>query len=185
MSQENVEIVRQPVAVGTRSRRRLEERLALRFPRLFALAARGVWRLPPHSRLRRALIGRAIRLGYEAANRADHDATFLLYHPDCESIVPSQLAALGEPGARGREERIRWQKKWRAEWGEFRFEPDEVIDLGDRQLVVGHIRGSGLASGVSVESEWAVLFNSAAGRVIREQIFADHREALEAAGLSE
>jgi hypothetical protein len=37
MSQENVEIVRQPITVRARSHRRLEQRLALRFPRLLTL----------------------------------------------------------------------------------------------------------------------------------------------------
>jgi hypothetical protein len=32
MPQENVEIVRQPIVIGARSRRRLEERISLRFP---------------------------------------------------------------------------------------------------------------------------------------------------------
>jgi ketosteroid isomerase-like protein len=185
MSEENVEIVRQPISLGAHSRRRLEERLALRFPRVLALGANAAWRFRPSSRLRRALLRHSVRLGFEASNRGDHEATFILYHADCESIVPAQLASLGEPGTRGREERIRWQRRWSAEWGEFRFEPKEVIDLGDRQLVVGHIRGSGSSSGAAVDSEWAALFTSSAGRVFREQVFLDHGEALEAAGLSE
>ena len=185
MSEENVEIVRQPIELAAHSRRRLEERFALRYPGVFALGARMAWRLHPRSSLRRALLRRSVRLGFEAANRGDHEATFLLYHPDCESTFASQLATLGERGTRGRDERRRWQERWRAEWGEFRFEPDEVIDLEDRQLVVGRISGSGLSSGAAVDSEWAALFTSSAGRVIREQIFVDHAEALEAAGLSE
>jgi hypothetical protein len=62
MSQENVEVVRQPVAVRAQSRPSLEERLFSRFPRVFELLARAFgrfWRvLPPCSRMRRAIAGR-------------------------------------------------------------------------------------------------------------------------------
>ncbi len=47
MSQENVEVVRQPFAVKARSRRGVEERVYLRFPSVVAFATRAVWRLPP------------------------------------------------------------------------------------------------------------------------------------------
>lgn len=65
-----------------------------------------------------------------------------------------------------------------------RFEPEEMLDLGDRLLFVGRVKGSGISSGAGFESDWAVLLTISAGRVIREQPFFDRREALEAAGLS-
>jgi ketosteroid isomerase-like protein len=186
MSPENVEVVRQPVAVRAQSRRRLEERLALRFPRLLALVARAVWRLPPRSRLRQATIGRAVQLGTEATNRGDYEAAFGLYHPDCEAIFPPQIIGLGEdPLYRGREGRIGVQRRWTAEWGELRFEPEEVIDLDPRVLVIGRMKGSGVCSGAAFDNDWAVLLTISAGRVIRDQLFIDHGEAFEAAGLSE
>ena len=66
-----------PTAHG---RRRLEERLAVRFPRLFDSFLRATWTLP-RSRLRRALIHRLVRLGWEAFNREDLEVAFLPYHP--------------------------------------------------------------------------------------------------------
>ena len=185
MSRDNVEVLRQRVTVSAKPRRRLEERLALRFPRVLALAANAIWTLPPRSRLRQVVLRRALQVGLEAANRADWGATFLLYHPGCESTFPPQLATLGEPGTRGVGERIRWQRSWSGEWGGFRFDPQTFIDLGNRHLVVGHIEGSGSKSGAAAKSEWAALYTSSAGRVIREQIFLDRDQALKAAGLSE
>lgn len=185
MSQENARAVRQAVAVRAQTRRHLEETLALRFPRIVALAVRAALRLPPRTRLRQALIRRSVRLGLEATNRRDYDATFILYHPDCESIFPAGLVSFGEVGTRGLDERIRWQRAWYADWGEFQFEPEELIDLGDRHLVIGHMRGSGLSSGAAVDSEWAILWTSSGGLVTREQLFMDQGEALEAVGLSE
>src|SRR5512132_1153989 len=40
MSQENVEVVRQPLQLRERSSRTLDQRLAMRFPRLYAVQAR-------------------------------------------------------------------------------------------------------------------------------------------------
>ncbi len=68
MSREKVEIVRKPLRVRQRSSRTLDERLFLRFPRLFAANARLIGQLPPRSRLRQAFVWRAWRLALEAYN---------------------------------------------------------------------------------------------------------------------
>jgi ketosteroid isomerase-like protein len=188
MSQEKVEaVVRQPIAVAAHSRRHVEERLGLRFPRALAFMAQTVSRLHPGSRLRQALVRRAVQLSFEATNRGDYEAVFMLYHPEVETTTPPLFAGLGDESViRGREERVRFQRRWNAEWGEVRFEPEEVIDLGARRvLVVGRIKGSGLGSGASFENEWANLVTLSDGRVIREQAFIDHAEALKAVGLAE
>ena len=179
-----MEAVRQPVSVGAQSRRRLDERLGLRFPRALALIARLVWRLPADSQLRQAWVRRAAQRGCEASNRGDFEANFVLWHPRVETIWDSQIVGLGwEPVTHGREARLDAQRRWIDEWGRFRFEPDEVIDLGDRMLVVGRMRGSGGRSGAPIDNAWALLLTLSAGRVIREQPFMDHAEAFKAAGL--
>lgn len=176
--------VRQPVAVGLASRRRLEERVGLRFPGLLVSFTRAWLGLPPSSRVRRAVIRRAVRLGIEAANRRDYAAAFALHAPDVELLVPSGLAAMGlDSHVRGRAERIRFEVKWRTEWGDFQYAPDELIDLGSRVLVLGRMKGSGPSSGAAFDNEWAVLFEIANGQVVHEQVFLDRAEASEAAGL--
>jgi hypothetical protein len=188
MSQENIEVVRQPVAVAPHSRRRLEQRLGLLFPSVLALVARLVLRLPPRSRLRQAAIRRAVQLGLEANNRGDFEAAFALYDPQVELITEPRLIELGfDRIYRGREERVRFQHRWAAEWGDFQFAPEELVDLGDRRVLVsGRIVGSGLSSGAGFDTYWAYLTTSSStGPVIREQFFFDRGEALEAAGLRE
>jgi ketosteroid isomerase-like protein len=186
MSQENVEGVPQPIAVRAYSRRRLAERLGLRFPGVVALVSRAVYRLRPQSRLRQAVVHRVAVGATEAVNRGDHEAAFVFHHPDVELHSPPEMVGLGEDSVtRGREERVRFQRTWTAQWGEVRFEPEEVTDLGDRMLMIGRMKGSGLSSGAAFDSEWANLTTISAGRVIREQVFRDHREALKAAGLRE
>jgi hypothetical protein len=58
------------------SRRRVEERLALRFPRIMALGARHLFRQHPRSRLRRTIVPRVVRSGVQAASRGDFEAAF-------------------------------------------------------------------------------------------------------------
>ncbi len=191
MSQENVEIVRQPITVGVSSRRSPEYHL-VRFPGAFAILSRALWGLyvwlPPRSRFRRAIARRYIQSTFAALNRGDLVAAIAVLHKDSESILPPGLVAIGlEPVYRGRKARLEMQERWNAEWGEWRMEPQEVFDLGDgaRMLLLGRMKGSGLSSGVPVDAECAFLVTFSKGQVIREQIFLDHREALEAVGLSE
>jgi ketosteroid isomerase-like protein len=187
MSQELAEPVRQPLAVALHSRRRFDERVGVRFPGALGFLYRLVWRLPSHSRLRRAVFRRAVQLGVEAINRRDYAAAFASYDPHVELILDSRLVGLGfDRVYRGREERVRLQQRWFAEWGDFRFAPKELIDLGDRRIFVsGHIVGGGLSSGAAFDSDWAILLTASPGaKVIREDVFFDRDEALEAVGLS-
>ena len=187
MSQEHVEIVRQPLALRAHTRRRLEERLALRFPRALALLVRAGFRLPPRSRLRRFLVHRAAQLAFEALNRDDVDAAVALCHPEIELNLPKEFVGLGlDPPERGRDERVSFERQWNAEWGGLRYELGEVIDLGDgRVLLVGRFKASGTSSGAGFDNEFAEIFTLSAGQVIREQAFFNHAKALKAAGLSE
>lgn len=177
--------VRQPLALRSGSSRRPEERLGLRFPKVLAFLARLWWRLPPTSRVRRVVVRRAVQLGFEAANRGDFESAFALYHSEVELIADPQLVAVGlDPIYRGRAERIHFQQRWNAEWGQFQFEPEELLDFGDRLMVLGRVVGSGLTSGAGFDREWGVLFTVRAGQVVRETFLFDRGAALAAAGFT-
>ncbi len=187
MSQENVEIVRQRLSVDVRGSR-VEERL-LRFPRLLAFLARQTQRLPLRSRLRRTLISRALQAGIRVLNRGEPEIAFGVYHQDCELVVDRPIPGLDQ-GARGRDARIRFQQVWNAEWGEFRFEPEELLSFGDnrRLVMLGRIKATGRSSGAGLDSEWAALFTFEGGWIVKEQAFLEtnaHEHALEAVGLPE
>jgi len=55
MAEENEGIVRKPLRVREQSRRTLDQRLALRFPRLASASARLFGKLPPTSRIRQCV----------------------------------------------------------------------------------------------------------------------------------
>ncbi len=70
-------------------------------------------------------------------------------------------------------------------WQEFRMEPDEVLDAGDRVVAIGRWVGKGKDSGIEVQQPVADVFTLHDRRVIRLELgFTDRAEALEAAGLS-
>jgi ketosteroid isomerase-like protein len=184
MREETAEVVCVPMAPTSRSRRRLVERLAILLPRFVSPIAAFVWRLP--ARMRRALVERFLRIGWDAFNRQDLDAAFFLYHPDCECDWDPRFPSVGIPSTiHGREDRMRVQRRIAGEWRDMRFNPQELIFNGDRVISVGRMTGVGLTSGVPVEVEWVADLTIRAGRVVHERITMDHAEGLAAAGLAQ
>ena len=133
-------------------------------------------------------MGRSVRLGLEAFNRGDQDATLLGCHPDCEFHPPRELVEAGlieacYRGAAGyREYASNWSEVWHAD---LRVEPVELIDLGDRLVILADLPVRAQASGVPLTTKWADVTTLEDGRTIRQQHYWDHAEALEAVGLSE
>jgi ketosteroid isomerase-like protein len=186
MSQQGSEIVRKPLRAHQRSSRTLDERLSLRFPRLADRCLRLILGLPPSSRLRQAALWRSARLLVEALNRRDLDAMLISYHPDFEYDPPREIveAGLAEPCYRGRAGFRKAVSDWSDVWGaDAHLEPIELIDLGDRGVLVSELAGRAQASGVALTQQWASAVTLKDGKVIRQQEFLDHAQALEAAGL--
>jgi ketosteroid isomerase-like protein len=185
MSEEYVGFVRKPLRVRDRSSRTLEQRLRIRFPKLPRITYRLASRLPPTSRLRQAVVWRAWRLAIEAFNRRDLEAVLINLHPEFEFRPFRQMADSGiaEPSYRGHAGYLRYMSSWFGTWGVFRFEPQELIDLGDRLVALGKLAGRGGASGGVVDQGFAAVVHLKDGLLIREQDYFDPAEALEAVGL--
>jgi hypothetical protein len=188
MSQENVEIVRKPLRVRERSRRTLDQRFSLRFPRLAAAFLRRVFKLPPSSRLRQAALWRGMRLALEAYNRRDLDAVVIgwdaefEYHPDANWVK----AGIMEPCYRGLDSYRKYVAAGDEVWGgENHLKPSELIDLGDRLVLLADGRMRAQASGVPLAEAFALVSTIVDGRFVHHQEYYDHAEALTAAGLSE
>ena len=186
MAQENVEFVRKPLRARERSRRTLDQRLAIRFPRLTAAFARLIGKLPPGSRVRQAALWRTAQLGVEAYNRRDLDAVAINYRPDLEYYPYREFveAALAEPCYHGPSGYRAYIEATYDVWGtEVRLEPTELIDLGDRLVLLADMPMRAQASGVPLAQTYAGVSTLKDGRVIRQQDFLNHAEALEAVGL--
>ena len=188
MSEENVEVVRKPLRVRERSRRTLDQRLSLRFPRLAAAFLRRILELPPSSRLRQATLWRGMRLGLEAYNRRDLDAVVIgwdaefEYHPDANWVN----AGIMEPCYRGFDSYRKYVATGDEVWGgENYLKPSELIDLGDQIVLLADGRMRAQASGVPLAEAFALVSTIEGGRCVHHQEYYDHAEALEAAGLEE
>lgn len=180
------EFVRKPLAVPARPRRALEEHLLVRVPGLYVLFASVLSLLRPQSRVRQALLWRNVGLSLSATNRRDFEAVLARYDPEVEFVPADQLVQLGIAASyRGHDGFLSLWDDWDTAWaGHAQWEPRELIDLGDRLLILAGMRGTGERSGIDVDMHFAILATLRNGRVIREEHYLDPATALEAVGLA-
>jgi|SRR5271165_3634305 len=179
--------------------RSIEERVMLRLPSpIVRLVIRGVARLPPGSQLRRRMLKRFFARGFEAASREDYAVGLLFYEPDVDLRAPGEVAgALGLPKHYyGHQGFIDVWRDMKQDMDDFRFEPEQIVDLGDRVALRGVLVGRGRASGVLTRQTAGFIYHlSPRGLVALQELhwtwenvldaLNDHDEALRAAGLEE
>lgn len=182
-----VRITLDPLSERASLRRSLDERMRVRFPTPFRWLGVILMRLPPRSRLRRPMVARLIARAYAAANRHDfdlilagYDPASYEYHPSAD-LLPPDL----EPVFYGHEGYLQLWRYWLEAFEDIRWDPEEILDLGEKLLVTTRQRGHGSGSGVAVSHQVFQLFTLRRGLVIRQQDFLDRSQALHAAGLSE
>jgi ketosteroid isomerase-like protein len=188
MPQEKEEFVRKPLRTAGRSARTLDQRLAIRFPWVSAVCFRLLATLPPGSRLRQAIVWRSVGLAVDAYNRRDLDAVVIAYRPDLEYHPYREFveAALTEPCYHGPSGYRTFIEDTYEVWGaDVRLEPTELIDLGDRFLLIADMPMRAQASGVALAETYAGVSTLKDGRVIRQDDFLDPAEALAFVGLAE
>jgi ketosteroid isomerase-like protein len=181
----NVVVTRVQHGGPPRRSRNLEERLMVRLPslsrRLFALVFR---LLSPGSRLRRALLRRALLSGWASFDRRDFEVNLLFFAPDTAFEFPSGMQTLGLPDSfGGHGGRIDGLRELAEVWAHSELEPAYMLDLGDRLLNLGFWRTEARASGVRLETELAQVVTIRDGLVTRDQNFFSWEEGLRAAGL--
>lgn len=180
--------MRKPLRAGEGSRRTLDQRLFVRFPWLAAAAFRLIGRLPPGSRVRKVALWRGVRLGVEAYNRRDLDAVVIAYQPDLEYYPYREFveAALTAPCYHGPAGYRSYIASTYDVWGtEVRLEPTELVDLGNRFVLLADMPMRAQASGIPLAQTYAGVSTLKDGRVILQRDFLDPAEALESVGLSE
>ena len=192
MSPEKVKVVRMPLTVRERSSRTLDQRIYLRFPQLANALFRLIAKLPPRSRLRQSALLRSARLAIEAYNRRDMDAIGIGYHPEFEYRPARNWVEAGmlEPSYRGLEGHKRYVASTAEVFGaEVYVRPIELIDLGERIVLLANVPMRAQVSGIELTEAFALVSTMKDGLVISIQEYYDHdealREALEATGLSE
>src|SRR2546430_4472493 len=91
-----------------------------------------------------------LRHGYEAFRTGGVDAVLQFADPDVE-LTPIQEAP-GSQTYRGHEGFRRYVESIADAFGEFRWDPVEMVDLGPDVMVETRFRAEGRASGIPVEA---------------------------------
>ena len=66
-----------------------------------------------------------------------------------------------------------------------RVDPREFIEADDKVVVIGRAFATARGSGTPLDTQIAFVWTVRDGRLVRNEVFMDRREALEAAGLRE
>ena len=130
----------------------------------------------------------AVQRAWEAWNADDLDALLAVLDPEVEwhpSIEPALEG--GETIYRGHDgARTAWDDyRGGGAWERLTIRIQEVRDLGESVLALGHIDLTARTTGIEFTEEVGSLMTFRGGKVITSQDFLSHAEALEAAGLSE
>jgi len=141
--------------------------------------------LPPKTRLRRTMMALSMARAYAAANRRDFELVLTLNDPDAYEYRPSidLLPPDMETTYRGPDGYRRFWRQWLEAFNDIRWDPDEILDYGDRALVTARQSGHGSGSGLAVSETVFQLFTFRRGMVVRQEDFLDRSQALAAAEL--
>ena len=124
----------------------------------------------------------SLRAAFEAWNAGDMDAFREQYDPDA---ILRTVEGWPEPGPYvGREAVMRLFEQNRVTWDANTVEPiSDFIDGADRVAVRMTWRGAGHGPGLNLE--WTTICMMRKGKIVYQEFFWDHAEALGAVGLSE
>ena len=156
--------------------------LAMPTPLLRALQ-RGFARLPPGSQLRRRGLKRLAALLWGAASREDYEVPLLFCEPDVEIRNAAEAArTLGMAESyHGHQGILDFFHDLRQDMADFRVEPEQIIDLGDRTAVRGTVVAVGRSGGVAIrQTRGNIFYNSPRGLVARLEHYLTWEDALAA-----
>ncbi len=127
-----------------------------------------------------------VRRTYDALDRGDYEAFWKLVAPDFVADFSRRL--LDPVVLRGRAQAQPWGDREGEMWegGHTRWQPEEVIDAGDKVVAFIRTGGRGKASGAEVEAYVWNVWTFRDGEPVEWTYFGEDRAgALEAAGLSQ
>ena len=83
----------------------------------------------------------------------------------------------------GRPGFLRWLQDWGEAWGQWRVEPIEYLDAGDKVVLVFRMIARGRGSGLELDRLDALVYEFRDGKAIRLDYFNSREQGLAAAGL--
>jgi uncharacterized protein len=123
-----------------------------------------------------------VRRAHEAFERGGFAETAALLHPE---FAMDQIPRHPEAGTYPGETAAKSMNEWVGAFEDFRAEPEEFIDAGDRVVVVLHEHGRARGSTSDLDHRYGIVYTLRDKRIARMQWFNDKAEALEAVGLEE
>jgi ketosteroid isomerase-like protein len=121
-----------------------------------------------------------VRRHMDAYLSGDFEAALRVYSPEveCDTTVRPEGSVY-----RGREGVIEAFRVWRGTWEGWKGEIEEIIDGGDRVLMVLHESGRGKGSGVEVEQRTFFVYTLRNDMIVHALVLVNEAQAFEAAGL--
>jgi ketosteroid isomerase-like protein len=123
----------------------------------------------------------------EAWNTEDLDAWLAELDPEAEWHTALEQVVEGRGSTYRGHAGVRkaWDEYRSEAWGGLMNQIQEVRDLGESALVLGHLDVIGRTTGIEFGQEFAQLVTFRGGKILRTHDFLSHADALEAAGLRE
>jgi ketosteroid isomerase-like protein len=110
-------------------------------------------------------------------------------HPDLvDADIVWDMSRVNLPDASvstGRDDFPNFVEAWAESFASEQMEAQEMVDAGDRVVVIVRHRSQGKRSGIELEQTFAMVWTLRNGRAIRMEVFPTRHEALEAVGLLE
>ena len=128
----------------------------------------------------------AFKRAVEASNRSDYDALLADFDPEVEWHGVMGVMFGGEAAIfHGHAGVLEYLRDIDEGFTLRDIQLAELRDLGERVVGLGHARGRGRESGIELDSQYGAVAEFKKGKIITYRDFFDHKEALEAAGLSD
>src|SRR5512144_1334284 len=122
-----------------------------------------------------------------AWNSEDLDAWLAELDPEVEWHTALEQALEGKRSTYRGYDGVRkaWDEYRSEAWGGLMNQIQEIRDLGESVLILGHLDVSGRTAGIEFSQEFGQLVTFRGGKILSTHDFLSHVQALEAAGLRE
>jgi ketosteroid isomerase-like protein len=122
-----------------------------------------------------------VRAIYDRFRAGDTEGALALHDPEVEvhdrPQAPDPQVYLGHEGV------LSSLRVSQAAFEGLEMVPEELLDVGDRVVVVFRFRGTGRGSGVPIDEQLAHVWTIRDGKAVRMEVHSGRDEALRAAGL--